>query len=173
MPLFLSQTLKMPIIRHDCWHKPPFVTRWARGICMKFSANEWQSLEVCRWVDHCGINYCDYGDQGIFWPWLVFGRWCVGDRTITSSVNFTQNSFLQLASSSLIATHKSTQLFIWVPICHRMLLYTHVLGYYEYFSFNYLFYSNDNLFKKSAIAGKWKPSRHNGRILKFYFHSTP
>lgn len=61
MPQYQLRMLKMPIIRHDCWHRPPFVTQWAHDICMRFSANVWQFLEVCRWVDHWRINYGDYG----------------------------------------------------------------------------------------------------------------
>jgi hypothetical protein len=49
--------LRTLIIRRAYWHKPPYATLWALGICTRSWANAWQFLEVCRWVRHCKMNY--------------------------------------------------------------------------------------------------------------------
>lgn len=113
MPQFLLRMLRMPIIRHDYWRKPLFVTRWAHGICMRFSANEWQSLEVCRWVDHCELItvIMEFRDnQGIIKSDVVVGRWRIGDNEASKQKkrNVSQHSLLQHSSSTLHHWHKNT-----------------------------------------------------------------
>lgn len=56
MPRFPLQMSRMHIIRRDFWHRQRYVIQWARGNCMKFSANVWHFLEVCRWVDGYGLR---------------------------------------------------------------------------------------------------------------------
>lgn len=50
MPPSQLQMWKMLITQQGFWHKPHCEIQWVLGACMKFSANEWQFQEICRYT---------------------------------------------------------------------------------------------------------------------------